>query len=73
MNDPSLFIGWEEPLSPGMGVLPYKSYTGTSRSSIQGMVFDRPLINRVSNSKIFKDLYKQGLKITHFNEKMSGI
>ena len=35
--------------------------------------FDRPLINRVSNSKIFEDFFKQGLKISHFDKKMSGI
>ena len=34
---------------------------------------DRPLIKRVLNSKIFEDFYKQGLKFTHFDEKMSGI
>ena len=35
--------------------------------------FDRPLINRVSNSKISKKFFKQGPKSSHFDEKMSGI
>ena len=34
--------------------------------------FDHPLINRVSNSKIF-EYFKHGLKIMHFDEKISGI
>ena len=36
--------------------------------------FDRPLINRVSQIERFsKMFYKQGLKITHFDQKMTGI
>ena len=35
--------------------------------------FDCPLINRISNSKIPKIFYKKGLKITHFDEKMTEI
>ena len=52
----------------GGGVTPiYKLYGDVLPFRV--WFFDRLLINRVSNSKISEDFYKQGLKITHFDEK----
>ena len=46
------------------------SYTGTCRPSRHGF---STVISRVSNSNISKILYKQALKITHFDENVRGI
>ena len=56
---------------PG-GVLPYIRYTGTCHPSGYGFS-DRPLIKGSQIQRFSKIFYKQGLKIKHFDEKMSRL
>ena len=55
----------------GEGVLPYISYTG--RAAIEGMVVRPFALKEGLKLKEFRKIvFKQGLKSTHFDEKMSG-
>ena len=56
---------------PGGGNFRHKLYGDVP--SFKAWFFDRPVISRVSNSNISKILYKQVLKITHFDENVRGI